>query len=30
MNEVRERDDFDIMRIADRAAVLKASYLYYY
>jgi hypothetical protein len=30
INEVRERDDFNIMRIADRAAVLKASYLYYF
>ena len=30
VNEIRERDDFSIMRIADRAAVLKASYLYYF
>ena len=30
INEVRERDDFSIMRISDRAAVLKASYLYYF
>jgi len=30
INEVRERDDFSIMRIADRVGVLKASYLYYF
>jgi hypothetical protein len=30
VNEFRERDDFGIMRIADRAAVFKASYLYYF
>jgi hypothetical protein len=30
INEIRERNDFNIMRIADRAAVLKASYLYYF
>jgi hypothetical protein len=30
VNEIRERDDFSIMRIADRAAVMKASYLYYF
>ena len=30
VNEVRERDDFSIMRIANRAGVLKASYLYYF
>jgi len=30
INEVRERDDFATMRIADRAAVFKASYLYYF
>jgi hypothetical protein len=30
INEIRERNDFGIMRIADRAAVLKASYLYYF
>jgi hypothetical protein len=30
INEVQERDDFSIMRIADRAAVFKASYLYYF
>jgi hypothetical protein len=30
INEIRERDDSKIMRIADRAAVLKASYLYYF
>ncbi len=30
LNEIRERHDDRIMRIADRAAVLKASYLYYF
>jgi hypothetical protein len=30
VNEFRQRDDFNIMRISDRAAVLKASYLYYF
>jgi hypothetical protein len=30
INEIRERDDFGIMRISNRAAVLKASYLYYF
>jgi hypothetical protein len=30
VNEIRERDDYNIMRISDRAAVLKASYLYYF
>ncbi len=30
VNEIRERDDFGMMRIADRVAVLKASYLYYF
>jgi hypothetical protein len=30
VNEIRERDDLSIMRISDRVAVLKASYLYYF
>ena len=30
INEVRERDELRIMRISDRASVLKASYLYYF
>lgn len=30
VNEIRERDDFNRLRIANRAAVLKASYLYYF
>ena len=30
VNEIRERDDFSVMQISDRVAVLKASYLYYF
>ncbi len=30
VNEIRERDDLNIMRLSDRVAVLKASYLYYF
>jgi len=30
VNEIRERDDFNVMRIASQAAVFKASYLYYF
>jgi hypothetical protein len=30
LNEIRQRDDLHIMHISDRAAVLKASYLYYF
>jgi hypothetical protein len=30
VNEIRERNDFSVMQISDRVAVLKASYLYYF